>query len=140
MKNQNQTEAKKSSEKNKDDRFQPVFPPIFEIDEIPIDVSLPKLLIREIKCIGNRIFITLENPQNISIDIYLYKNKSKIDLFYHCNKAIVTFNNVLSYELDEFEAFYVIGNRRSESVTIHDKNQLGSNHERSSKSTGEVSL
>jgi hypothetical protein len=129
----NQKEPKKNTEFGKfnDDRFQPIFPPVILFDEIPTDISLPKLVLLNSRIENKTLSITLENNCEDYIDIYLKNNGSKIDLFYHCNKKIVTFNDIRFTEENNYEVFYLKGKRRSVNTTIKlDREKLGSYYER----------
>lgn len=131
MKNQKNPESIKQSGKFNDDRFQPLFPPVVIFDEIPIDMSLPKLVLLDFKFNNSNLSITLENHNDDFIDIYLFNNEKKIDLFYHCNKKIVTFNNVRFTDRNNYEVFFLKGKRKSMVTKIElNREKLGSYYER----------
>jgi hypothetical protein len=130
MKNQKEPESSTQPNLFNDDRFQPLFPAVILFDEIPTDISLPELILLDSKIENSSLSLTFKNCNDGYIDIYLLNNGKKVDLFYHCNKRVVVFNNIRFADLNNYEVFYLKGKRKSIITKIQlNREKLGSYHD-----------
>lgn len=99
-----------------------LFPPVYDIDVLPIDKNFPRvklLHIRKTKS-NQSIKIVFDLGQIDSrMNVYLFINGKKVDLFYSVMKGQYSFNNIfLMTRKNEVEIFYVSSKRKSPSTTF----------------------
>ncbi len=121
---------------------QVLFPEIFEIENLKIDKNLPILKFINITASGttnkNRINISVIVPSGKkTIDIFLFINQSKCDMFYQIGEGSFIFKNVYLQPGENLvELFYRIGNKRSSSIySVIKKLKSGNKNEKYKKHT-----
>ncbi|MEO8399358.1 MAG: hypothetical protein ABI550_06015 [Ignavibacteriaceae bacterium] len=101
---------------------QQLFPDVFIISKLIIDNSFPliKLINIEDSIVTSENFldIKISTPKTKQkIDLFLFVNKVKTDMFYQIGKSKYTFKNIqLKNGKNLIEVFYRIGNKKSTSV------------------------
>jgi hypothetical protein len=100
-----------------------LFPAIFEIESLKNDLHLPLLslniLQENVPNLVKFLDISVSLPSPVKrADIFLTKNKLKLDMFYQVSFGKFIFRNIkLKTGENHFEFFYRVGNRKS--TTVH---------------------
>ncbi len=107
-----------------------LFPEIYNISDLPVDHSLPlpKIINFEDQIIlkQNKLDIHISLPfVESQIDLFLFLNKNRFDMFYQISEGNYSFNSIyLSEGKNLFEIFYKYFNKRSTSVYLSVKLEL----------------
>jgi hypothetical protein len=106
-----------------DDRMPPnLFPDVFNLSNLKTDDKLPILKLNPLKDISkisqNKFDISVELPDlKSNIDLYLFINEIKRDMYYRVKSGRYIFRNVRILDgSNEIELFYRFGNRKSSSI------------------------
>lgn len=105
-----------------DDDITDMFPDVYDATKLKTDLKLPVIKFNNFKdtlhLTDNSFTFEIELPGNHKyVDIYLYVNDKKRDMFFHCGSGNYSFPNVkFSKGANQVEFFYKAGNKRSQSV------------------------
>lgn len=98
--------------------FQPVFPTLVSFNTLKIEPKLTPIIIIEKHLLKQEQYFYLSIKFSLEIDIrvdvYLFINDIKCDVFYKIKKGEYSFNNIIvEKETKKIELFYVLGNKCS---------------------------
>ncbi len=119
---------------------QALYPDIYDITNLKLEKNLPALTFLNLKSLqfikNNSVNVIVNLPKLIKpVDLFLFVNNKKYDMFYHVNKGDFIFRNVkLKLKKNVIESFYRIGNKRSASIhAIIQNKKSGSQNEKFTK-------
>lgn len=99
-----------------EEEIQSTFPSLLELENLIEDHSLPaiQILCKSKNNNNNSFNITFELPKIPSkVDVYLFSNDKKKDMFYGIKGGVYTFKNLLLPETSKVEILYRFGKRKS---------------------------
>lgn len=99
-----------------------LFPDVYDLSNLIIDSKLPFLKFKNLKdttsVYTQLVSVEVVIPPNIkNVDLFLFKNKRKTDMYYQISQGIYKFNNIRLIEGENIiEIFYRKNQKRSISV------------------------
>ena len=119
---------------------QALFPDIYEIEKLKLEIDLPVLVFENLqaKQLINKNLrnVIVKVPAVMKpVDVFLFINHKKFDMYYKACEGIYNFKHVpINLGENLLEAFYRLGNKKSLSIySIIQKKKSGKQNEKLSK-------